>query len=151
MKLFLNNHKVTVCVAIVALASGCAKTIQIEGLLDTGGHGGAGAPATVQFAQTLSTAPNESGTASLSVTILGASTLPVTVDFAVTGGSATNPADFSLAAGTLTFVPGETAKAIDIVLNDDSLDEEDETIVVTLSNALGAELGSAVHTLTIFR
>jgi len=43
---------------------------------------------------------------------------------------------------TLTFNPGETSKAISIEIIDDGLDEEDETIVVALSNptSTGADL-----------
>ena len=73
----------------------------------------------------------------------------VTVDYAVTGGTATRDIDYTLADGTLTFNPGETSKTINIGIMDDDVGEDDETIVVTLSNPIGGEvkLGS-ITTLT---
>jgi len=76
-----------------------------------------------------------------------------TVDYEVTGGTATGGGvDYTLTPGTLTFNPGETVKTIEITIIDDGLDEDDETVEVTLSNVTGgeAELGSlAQHTYTI--
>ena len=76
----------------------------------------------------------------------------VTVDYAVTGGTATNGGvDYTLANGTLTFDAGETSKTIIIPIVDDTLAEGPETVVLTLSNATGgATLGSPTSaTLTI--
>ena len=77
----------------------------------------------------------------------------VTVDYAATGGTATGGGvDYTLDAGTLTFDAGETVKTIEITIIDDGLDEDDETVEVTLSNVTGgeAELGIlAQHTYTI--
>ncbi|MHC4619167.1 MAG: Calx-beta domain-containing protein, partial [Planctomycetota bacterium] len=52
---------------------------------------------------------------------------------------------------TLTFNPGETSKTISIGIIDDGLDEDDETIVLELSNPTGgAELGGIIqHIYTI--
>ena len=74
-----------------------------------------------------------------------------TVDYAVTGGTAEAGADYELAAGTLTFSPGETVKTISLSMVNDGVNEDDETIVVTLSNATGplAYVGLAEHTFTI--
>jgi Calx-beta domain-containing protein len=57
----------------------------------------------------------------------------VTVDYAVTGGSATNGVDYTLATGTLTFAAGQTSLAIPVVIQDDVDPEGSETVVVTLS------------------
>ena len=106
---------------------------------------------TVFFNQTASSG-NESVTpANLSVSLSGASTQTVTVNYAVTGGTATGGGvDYTLSAGALTFNPGETAKAISIVIVDDSLVEANETIEVTLSNPTNATLGAnIVYTYTI--
>jgi len=76
-----------------------------------------------------------------------------TVDYAVTGGSATSGDDYSpLDSGTLTFNPGQTAASISVTIINDGIDENDETIEVTLSNVTGEQvvLGeAAVHTYTI--
>jgi hypothetical protein len=75
----------------------------------------------------------------------------VTVDYSVTGGTADGGGvDYTLAAGSLTFSPGETTKNISLTVNDDSLDEADETVIVTLSNPTNATLReNTSHTYTI--
>ncbi|MHC4755604.1 MAG: Calx-beta domain-containing protein [Planctomycetota bacterium] len=76
-----------------------------------------------------------------------------TVDYAVTGGTATGGGvDYTLAAGTLTFPPGSTQQNIDLVIVDDGDPEADETIVIELSSPTGPNslLGyPAEHTFTI--
>jgi hypothetical protein len=77
----------------------------------------------------------------------------VTVDYAVTGGTATGGGvDYTLPGdGTLTFDPCETIGYITIDIVEDDLEEGSETIIITLSNPTGnARLGnSAEHTFTI--
>ena len=74
-----------------------------------------------------------------------------TVDCSITSDTAT-PNDYLLKVKNLTFRPGQTKKTIDIDINQDNIDEEDETFTVVLSNPTGpdAMLGSTVsHTYTI--
>jgi hypothetical protein len=78
----------------------------------------------------------------------------VEVDYAVTGGTADgNGVDYTLLGnGTLTFDPCQTTQTILIEVVDDGLDEQDETIELTLSNVRGAfaRLGEITqHTYTI--
>ncbi|MHC4620730.1 MAG: Calx-beta domain-containing protein [Planctomycetota bacterium] len=75
----------------------------------------------------------------------------VTVDYEVTGGTATGGGvDYTLEPGILTFNPGESTKSIGMVIINDGIDEEHETVVITLSNPAHAHLGSrSVHTSTI--
>ena len=47
----------------------------------------------------------------------------VTVDYATTSGSATDGVDYTPAAGTLSFAPGETAKTIVVPIADDGVTE----------------------------
>jgi len=56
--------------------------------------------------------------------------------------------DFTLAAGSLSFAPGETSKTIEVGITDDVLDEPDEMVVLTLSNPQNASLG-AITTMTL--
>lgn len=72
---------------------------------------------------------------------------PVTVDYTVTGGTATNGTDYVLANNTLTFAPGQTVQTISIGIVNDTLFEKTETVQVTLSNAGNAALG-AIKTAT---
>ena len=74
----------------------------------------------------------------------------VTVTYAVTGGTATSGADYTLPAGTLVFAPGETTKLVPLVVVADSVLEPAETVVLTLTAANGATLtGNSTHTVTI--
>ena len=55
-----------------------------------------------------------------------------------------------MAAGTLTFTPGDTSESISLSVVDDSLDEANETVIVTLSGPVNATLGAnTTHTYTI--
>jgi hypothetical protein len=74
----------------------------------------------------------------------------VTVDYATTNGTATAGQDYIANSGTLTLAPGEITKTFNVTVNDDTLDEPDETINLTLSSPTGATLGlpfSAVLTI----
>ena len=67
----------------------------------------------------------------------------VTVDYASADGSATQPADYAPAAGTLTFGPGQLAKTIALVPADDASSEGSESLSFVLTNpSAGAVLGA---------
>ena len=67
----------------------------------------------------------------------------VTVDLAVTGGTAQQGVDFNLPTGTLTFAAGETTKDLALARFSDGRPEGPETISLALSNPTGgATLGS---------
>jgi urease beta subunit len=74
---------------------------------------------------------------------------PVTVDFATADGTATAPADYGSASGTLTFEPGQTVKQVVVSLVGDQSPEINETYSVNLSNATGASIGDGVAVGTI--
>src|SRR5262249_6894719 len=80
----------------------------------------------------------DSGAAPLTFTV-GLSTaydLPVTVNYTVTGGTATAGSDYSAApAGTLTFQPGQRLQTVTAEVIGDRLIEPDETILVKLSTS----------------
>lgn len=105
---------------------------------------------TVSFGAAATMVDEATGTVDIPVTLSGASTQTVTVAYAVTGGTALRPDDFSLADGTLTFTPGETEQSIQVTIVSDAIEESDETIELSLSQPVGAMLGAtANHTLTI--
>ena len=62
-------------------------------------------PPKVAFEKTTASGP-EGQVASLTVQLSGPAGQPVLLNYAVTGGTASNGQDFSLPAGTLTFKPG---------------------------------------------
>jgi hypothetical protein len=106
---------------------------------------------TVRFATTSSSGTEAFSPVDLGVTLSAASTQTITVNYAVTGGTATGGGvDYTLASGTLTFTPGQTSRNITFSVNNDLFVENNETILVTLSSPTNATLGSpATHTYTI--
>ena len=91
----------------------------------------------------------EGATASINVRLNVAPTTPITVDYATSDGTAGTD-DYGSEAGTLTFAAGETTKTISVATTDDAAEEPSETLSLTLSNAVGATLGSpSAATITI--
>lgn len=85
---------------------------------------------------------------------------PTSVDYAVTGGTASGSGtDFTLlGTGTVTFAAGVTSESFSITINNESLFELDEDIIITLSNPVNCNLdntmpfagtGAVTHTYTI--
>jgi hypothetical protein len=117
-------------------------------------YGGAPAGPRVQFASGAS-ADVEAVTPALVEVILTDAQAgeTYTVDYAVIGGTAQGGGvDYTLAAGTLTFLPDSVSEFISIDIVDDGLDEDDETIVIELSNPVGLDLqlgDPTQHTYTI--
>ncbi|MBP9145626.1 MAG: DUF11 domain-containing protein [Thermoanaerobaculia bacterium] len=85
----------------------------------------------------------------LPITLSAPSFGAVEVDVTMTAGSATEGSDYSAVGGHLTIPAGETAAWVVLVVHGDLLDEADETVEVTLSNAIGATLGTATAIGTI--
>jgi beta-glucanase (GH16 family) len=83
----------------------------------------------------------EGGTATITVEMNKVSALPVTVSYATSDGTADNQ-DYTAASGELTFDPGETIQSFTVVTLDDTVDEAGETVILTLSAPLNAELGA---------
>ena len=83
------------------------------------------------------------------VTLSGAPSDQVTVDYATRDGSARAGEDYTAARGTLTFEAGESWKTVGVEVIEDARDEGQETFVLALSNASGARLEDAEATGTI--
>ena len=98
-------------------------------------------------------AVNESvGTVSIVVSLSPASRKTCTVDYAVTGGTATQGVgkDYTFTNGTLTFQPGQTKKTISVTVLNDALSEDNETAQISLSNPVNIGLGDPnIFVLTI--
>ncbi len=105
---------------------------------------------TVQFGASQSIT-DESGS-DIGITVLLSSSFPedITVDYSLTGGSATSGDDFTLNGSTLTIPAGATVGTISVHINADNQNDPNETIILHLSNAVNAVLGSVLdHTMTI--
>ena len=98
-------------------------------------EGGAGAETALEF----------------EVRLAPASADRVTVGYADAGsGTATAGVDYAeIEAGTLTFEPGDTVQTVSVTVRGDDEVEDDETVVLALSGASGAELATATATGTI--
>ena len=95
----------------------------------------------------------DSGSVNLvfTVTMSPASSSQVTVNYARSGGTAMSGTDFTALAAstTLTFAANETSKTIAVSVTGDTMNEPDETVIVTLSSASGADIVTASGTGTI--
>ena len=58
-----------------------------------------------------------------SVKLNVSSSLPVTVDYATSDGTAMAGADYTAANGSLSFMPGDTERTVSVMLQEDELDE----------------------------
>ena len=106
---------------------------------------------TVDFNTTSSSGAESVSSKAITVDLSGTSSQNVTVDYAVTGTATGSGTDYTLANGTLTISAGATSGTITIAsIVNDSLDEDNETVILTLSSPSNATLGSdSVHTLSL--
>ncbi len=108
----------------------------------------------IQFAIASSSGSESSTPAQFVISIDNAEVTDVTVDYSVTGGTAAGSGiDFFNSSGTATIEGGMalTQVTIEIDVNEDILDEDDETMIVTLTNpSANVNLGTNTsHTYTI--
>ena len=82
------------------------------------------------------------------VTLDRASSQTVTVRYETADLTASAGADYTRTSGTLTFDPGELTRTILVPIADDTLDEPDEELMVTLSAATHAKIETAGRTAT---
>jgi len=101
---------------------------------------------TVQFESASSAGAENESPVIIWVSLSIAADETVTVDYAVTGGTATAGVDYVLEDGTLSFEAGQRRRSIEIVVIDDGVAEDDETIELTLSNPTGADVTLGVNT-----
>ncbi|MCA1641858.1 MAG: DUF4214 domain-containing protein [Acidobacteria bacterium] len=118
---------------------------------------------TFQFNASTATVGEGAGKITLTVSLAGGSTSPVTVEYATApdaaifncstvNGQASDRCDYNTAIGVLRFAPGETSKTFDVFITDDSRVEGGETFAVALSNPAGANFtlgGTTTLTVTI--
>ncbi|MGQ0501926.1 MAG: FG-GAP-like repeat-containing protein [Panacagrimonas sp.] len=104
---------------------------------------------TVAFTQSSRTVPESAGALSFTVRLSSASGQTVSVPFSASGSA--SAADYSgLTASPLSFAPGITEKTLALTITDDAIEEDDETLVLTLGTPTNAMLGSpAALSLTI--
>ncbi len=98
-----------------------------------------------------SVAEGDAGTtvATVTVSLVPASTKVVKVAYLTANGTATAGADYVAKAGSLSFAPGQTTQTIGIAVKGDTLFENDETFSVTLRTPTNATIGTSKATVTI--
>jgi Calx-beta domain-containing protein/VCBS repeat protein len=83
------------------------------------------------------------------VSIVGAHSGNVSVNYATADNGATAGADYTATSGTLTFGPSDSTMTITVPVKGDTLNEYDEQFYVNLSNAVGAQITDSQGTGTI--
>ncbi len=108
-------------------------------------------PGTLQFSASSANVNETTANVTVTVTRAGGTNGAASVDIATADGSATAGSDYEATSGQLNWADGEDgSKTFTINIIDDTVDESNETISVTLSNAQGSTLGSpASMTVTI--
>jgi hypothetical protein len=106
---------------------------------------------TVAFATESTTVDESHGAGTINVVRGGTTGGTVTVEYAITTGTASNMGiDYSLANGVLTFGSGVTSQTVPYQIVEDVLPEEIESFTVLLRNANAASLGViSQHTVLI--
>jgi peptidoglycan/xylan/chitin deacetylase (PgdA/CDA1 family) len=107
-------------------------------------------PPLIQLSSSMYSGGEASGSIVVTATLSSPSGKMITVDYASSDGIATAGSDYISTNGILTFVQGETSHTITIPILDDTIDEDNETFSISLSNPTNATLGSpTTATLTI--
>ncbi|MYC49856.1 MAG: hypothetical protein F4X50_06185, partial [Synechococcus sp. SB0662_bin_14] len=105
-----------------------------------------------QFAAATSSAAENAGTRNVQVNLNPPPASPITLDYTVSGTAVAGSGnDFTITGSGSVSVPANTTSVnIPVAILDDSDDENDETVILTLSDGNGYRVGSTnVHTLTI--
>ncbi|MDF1551805.1 MAG: S8 family serine peptidase [Deferrisomatales bacterium] len=100
-------------------------------------------PGTLQFSTSGYSVGEAGGSATITVTRNGGAAGEVSVGYSTADGTASSGLDYTAVAGTLTWAAGETAaQSFGVTILEDAVAEPAESVVLTLSGAIGATLGS---------
>ena len=94
---------------------------------------------------TASIAEGNTGTKVLNipVTLSESSTQTVSAHWQTANNTATTPADYVAASGTVTFAPGQTSKTVPVTIKGDALDEANENFLVAFSAPVNGVIGGS--------
>ena len=76
------------------------------------------------------------------VALSAATSQTVSCSFATANGTATAGSDYTAASGALSFAPGEVEKSVVVLVTGDTIDEQQETYFLDISNIQNATVGS---------
>ncbi|ETR66287.1 MAG: hypothetical protein OMM_12998, partial [Candidatus Magnetoglobus multicellularis str. Araruama] len=91
-------------------------------------------PPIISFSPVSYTASESSGVVNITAVLSLESEKEISFDYGIIGGTAVANDDYTLNAGTLNILAGSTAKVFTCAIIDDSIDEDNETIIIGLSN-----------------
>jgi hypothetical protein len=97
-------------------------------------------PGQVRFKLAVNDAGENGDPATVTVSKIGPPGPTITVAYSTSNGTAISGTDYTPASGILTFGPTETEKTFTVSALNDSLDEDDETVILKLSNVNGSVL-----------
>ena len=97
----------------------------------------------------VTTSDESAANSTFTVTLSAVSGLAVSFDYATSNGTATSSADYTATSGSLTIAAGATTTTFTVGVLADTLDEDNETVTLTLSGASNATISDATGTLTI--
>lgn len=88
--------------------------------------------------------PSSGGaTLTFTVKLSPVSARAVRVNWTTANGTASAGSDYTASAGALDFAPGETSKDVSVAVTGDTVNEENETLMVNLSGETGAGIADA--------
>ncbi|PYS85384.1 MAG: hypothetical protein DMF67_01605 [Acidobacteria bacterium] len=96
--------------------------------------GGQSLLGSIQFSAPSTSASESAGSATVNITRTGDTSVPASVNFETSDGTAHQRSDYTFNSGTVQFAPGVTTQAVKILLVNDAFVEGPETFFVTLSN-----------------
>ncbi|WP_435005624.1 Calx-beta domain-containing protein [Tundrisphaera lichenicola] len=94
----------------------------------------------VQFQMANFVVDEAAGTTTITVVRSGGSGGQFSVDYSTSNGTAIAGSDYQATSGTLTFEIGQNTASFTIPIIDDTIPEADETVLLTLSNPVGAAM-----------
>lgn len=95
-------------------------------------------PGQIRFKFAVNDADENGGAATVTVTKVGPPGSTISVGYSTSNGTAISGADYTPATGTLSFGPTDTEKTFTVSALNDSVDENDETVILKLSSVSGS-------------
>ncbi|UCH59060.1 MAG: pilus assembly protein [Anaerolineales bacterium] len=107
-------------------------------------------PPTIYFTQVSQSASESAGSVSVMAQLSAAYYQDIVVSLTSGGSTAAQGADYTLSSSQISIPAGSSTGSVSVIVVNDALDEDDETVMLTMLPPSNASLGSpSVHTLTI--
>jgi hypothetical protein len=144
------GYDVTITLAdVFTLAPGASATYVTQTVFSQGSPQSVLNPGVLQFSQPTYTVSETGGSLTVTITRTQGTVGIVSVDYALTDGTATAGLDYTTSTGTLILQDAQTTATFVVPILDDALAEGDETVNMALSNPTGGAVLGTVRTSTI--